>query len=32
MADYDIQRTLWTDPATNVGMFNQAARCWELSA
>ncbi len=32
MADYDIQRTLWTDPATNVGMFNSASRCWELSA
>ena len=32
MTNYDIQRTLWTDPATNVGMFNSASRCWELSA
>lgn len=32
MADYNVQNTLWTDPATAVGLWTPAKRCWELSA
>lgn len=32
MADYDVQRTLWTNPAAAEGMWNAAQRCWELSS
>lgn len=32
MADYDIERTLWTNPCANWGMWNAAQRCWETSA